>query len=177
MVPLDVPSITLRAPVATDGLAVHRLIAACPPLDTNSVYCNLLQCTHFADTCAVAERDGRIVGFLSGYLLPQCPDTLFLWQFAVADEARGQGLAKRMLHHVLARPGNRDVRRIEATVTASNAASWGVFESFAREHDAAAARRPMFERDAHFGGEHDSEVLISIGPISPIHSTAATEDI
>ena len=41
-------------------MAIWELISACPPLDTNSAYANLLQCTHFADTCVIAEREGRI---------------------------------------------------------------------------------------------------------------------
>ena len=44
-----------------DGLAVNRLIASCPPLDTNSTYCNFLQCLHFAETSVLAEKDGKVV--------------------------------------------------------------------------------------------------------------------
>src|SRR3546814_7090005 len=54
------PDFSFRNPVAEDAQAIHDLIAACPPLDTNSLYCNLLQCTHFAETCVLAERDGEI---------------------------------------------------------------------------------------------------------------------
>src|SRR3546814_8137441 len=57
----------LRRPVATDGPAITALVARCAPLDRNSAYCNLLQCTHFADSCIVAERDGAIVGWVSGH--------------------------------------------------------------------------------------------------------------
>ena len=32
--------ILIRTPVIKDGMAVHNLIANCPPLDTNSSYCN-----------------------------------------------------------------------------------------------------------------------------------------
>src|SRR3546814_14681168 len=43
------PDFSFRNPVAEDAQAIHDLIAACPPLDTNSLYCNLLQCTQFAE--------------------------------------------------------------------------------------------------------------------------------
>ncbi|MDA3870409.1 MAG: diaminobutyrate acetyltransferase, partial [Gammaproteobacteria bacterium] len=89
--------IELRKPISTDGAAVHRLISQCPPLDTNSMYCNLLQCTHFADTSVAAVQENELVGFVSGYIVPQRADTLFVWQVAVGDKARGQGLAGRML--------------------------------------------------------------------------------
>ena len=46
---------SLRRPVDTDGYALSQLIERCPPLDTNSVYCNLLQCTDFSATSIAAE--------------------------------------------------------------------------------------------------------------------------
>ena len=82
------------APGAEDGPSVHALIAACPPLDQNSVYANLLQCTHFADTCVAVKREGRLVGWVSGYIPPQEPDVLFVWQVAVAEEAQQLALDK-----------------------------------------------------------------------------------
>ena len=62
--------ITFRKPESQDGSRVHKLISECKPLDENSVYCNLLQCTHFADTSVAAEMDGDLVGFISGYIHP-----------------------------------------------------------------------------------------------------------
>ena len=85
-----------RAPKSTDGAQVHQLIENCPPLDTNSMYCNLVQCTHFADTSVAVTLDDEMVGFISGHLIPERPDTLFIWQVAVSKKARGQGLAGRM---------------------------------------------------------------------------------
>src|SRR5690606_35020586 len=79
--------ITLRPPASADGPHLHRLVRACKPLDENSIYCNLLQCTHFADTCVAAEQDGELVGFISGYIPPKQADTLFVWQVAVSEQA------------------------------------------------------------------------------------------
>jgi len=142
------------------------LIAECPPLDTNSAYCNLLQCTHFAETCVVAERDGALAGWISGYRLPAAPDQLFVWQVAVHASARGTGLGGRMLDHLIARAAADPVREILTTITEANAASWALFTSFARRHGARLARRPMFDRDAHFAGAHETEHLVSIGPLA-----------
>lgn len=162
-VPVRRPAL-LRLPESTDGAPLHRLVAACPPLDPNSLYCNLLQCTHFRGTSVAAERDGELVGFISGYIPPEQPDTLFVWQVAVHAAARGEGLGKRMLKELLARPQCRAVRYLDTTVTPGNAASWAMFESLARDLGAPTAREVLFERGRHFGGAHDSEELLRIGP-------------
>lgn len=157
-------TITLRKPQADDGYRLHQLVAACPPLDPNSVYCNLLQCSHFADTGVAAEKDGELVGFISGYIPPQEPDVLFIWQVAVHENGRGQGLGKRMLKAILAREACRDVRFLHTTITGDNEASWGLFGSLARDLGADMNRAPHFERERHFGGQHDTEYLLRIGP-------------
>lgn len=157
--------IQLRVPVSEDGLALHRLVAACPPLDPNSAYCNLLHCTHFANTSVAAVRAGELLGFISAYRLPDSPQTLFVWQVAVAPAGRGQGLAGRMLDHILARAALHEVRYLETTVTAANRASWALFESAALRWGAALQRLPGFDQDRHFGGVHASECLVRIGPL------------
>lgn len=156
--------ITLRPPQDTDGLALHRLIAASPPLDPNSMYCNLLQCVDFADTAVAAERDGELVGFISGYIPPRRPDTLFVWQVVVARSARGLGLGKRMLQHLLTRLTPQGIRYLDTTITEDNAASWALFKAVARDRGAAYTRTVRFDRGQHFGDCHDTEFLLRIGP-------------
>ncbi|HWW65467.1 MAG TPA: diaminobutyrate acetyltransferase [Sphingomonadaceae bacterium] len=156
-------------PSAEDGPAVSRLIAECPPLDPNSAYCNLLQCTHFAESCVVAERDGRLLGWLSAYRPPAAPDEIFVWQVAVHGAARGQGLGQRLINTLLSRPVSRGATRLTTTITGDNGASWALFTAFARGHDARIDRRPMFDRDAHFAGRHETEHLVSIAPINAGH--------
>ncbi len=51
----------LREPEAEDGADIWALVRDCKPLDENSMYCNLIQCDHFSDTCIVAELDDEIV--------------------------------------------------------------------------------------------------------------------
>ena len=164
--PATADSIVLREPCATDGAALHRLIAACPPLDPNSMYCNLLQCADFSDTSVAAERNGELMGFISGYIPPRRPDTLFIWQVAVSTAARGMGLGKRMLSHLLDRTAPRGVRYLDTTITEDNAASWALFQSLARDRNAACNSHVHFDREQHFDGSHDSELLLRIGPFS-----------
>jgi L-2,4-diaminobutyric acid acetyltransferase len=158
--------ITLTNPQAEDGVAIHQLIASCPPLDANSVYCNLLQCSHFADTAIIAKSGDDTVGFVSGYRLPARPDVLFVWQVAVSKSARGQGLASRLLQAQLDTEACQGVRFIETTITKDNDASRALFRAFADKNGGTVEESAFFDRTTHFNDQHDSEYLIRIGPFS-----------
>jgi len=157
-------SVVYRQPLAVDGAAVYRLVEQCPPLDTNSMYCNLLQSSHFSGTSVAAEYQGELVGFISGYIVPERPDCLFVWQVAVSDKVRGKGVATGMLKAILARPQCDAVRYLETTITESTRASWALFEGLAAKCQTGLEHSVMFDRDEHLGGEHDSEQLVRIGP-------------
>lgn len=179
-------AIVLRPPVAEDAVALHALIANSPPLDGNSLYCNLLHCTHFSQTSVAAldvpsassesaelvagqsagdfANTARLLGFISAYIPPAQPDTLFVWQVVVDVTMRGQRLAARMLDHILQRPSCAAVRYVDTTITAANQASRRMFAAWAADHQAQVHQAPHFERERHLGGAHDSEYLVRIGP-------------
>lgn len=146
-------------------MALHRLVGECPPLDTNSSYCNLLQCSHFGSTSIAAVRTDDLVGSVTGYRVPDRPDTLFVWQVAVHPSARGQGLARTMLRKLLAQPAMRDIRFVETSITPGNEASWRLFMGFAAEQHAVMERSVMFDKALHFQGAHDTECLVRVGPL------------
>lgn len=150
--------------MSTDGARIWRLIGETSALDDNSLYCNLLQATHFSATCAIAEKDGQVIGWLSGYIPPEHPDTYFVWQICVSDAARGQGLGYRLIADVLARPTCQAVSTLQCTITADNEPSWALFRGVASRLNAQMRQIELFEKDAHFAGLHDSELAVSIGP-------------
>ena len=155
-------------PRAEDGPRVTALIASSPPLDANSAYCNLLQCTDFSETCVLAERDGEVMGWISAYRPPAHAERLFVWQVAVDPRARGEGLALRMLDELIARPAAASAQVLATTITEDNDASWALFRAFARRSDANLTKSPRFEREAHFAGAHDTEweARIALPPTS-----------
>ena len=158
---------TLRRPQPTDGHALNQLIERCPPLDTNSVYCNLLQCTHFSATSIAAEnQSGELVGFISGYCPPERPDTLFVWQVAVDDSMRGQGLGISMLMGLIERTAAHGVRWLETTISPGNGASVALFAKAFRQLGVTASTEVLFSRAHHFNGQHDDEVLYRAGPFA-----------
>lgn len=70
-----------------------------------------------------------------------------------------------MLDALLARPAVDGAASLITTITADNAPSWGLFTSFARKHGISLSRTKLFERQAHFGGAHETEWQAEIGPL------------
>jgi L-2,4-diaminobutyric acid acetyltransferase len=126
------------------------------------MYCNLVQCDHFRDTCIVAEMDGEIVGWVSGYRLPDDPETLFVWQVAVSQTARGTGLGTLMLRGLLSRESCKGVTRVQTTITRDNAASWALFRKFTEVSEAELSSAPYFSKSQHFDELHDTEYMVTI---------------
>jgi len=157
-------SVALRPPVLQDGASIKALVHESGVLEANSLYSYLLMCRHFADTCVVAEQEETLVGFVTGYIAPHTPDVVFVWQVAVKPSMRGRGLGLVMLRSLVERQRVIDIRFLEASVTPSNAASQGLFRSFARCLNTKWEIKPFFGREL-FGGEaHEPELLWRIGP-------------
>ena len=160
--------VELRAPTIDDGPALWALARDTDVLDLNSPYAYALWCRDFAETSVLASIDG-VIGFATGYRRPDEPGTLFVWQVAVADVARGRGIAGRMLDALLVRPTVAAERftHLETTITDDNVASRRLFTSFAERHHAQLERLPLFD-SRHFpddpGVGHEPEVLHRIGP-------------
>lgn len=152
----------LRPPTIEDGGAMWRVARDSQTLDLNTSYAYLLWARDFAATSVVAERDGEVVGFVSGYIRPEAPHTLMVWQVAVDADQRGHGLAGRMLDHLAETvPG---VTSLETTITDDNEASRALFARFARNRGADHEELDLFVRE-HFPDEgHEPEVLHRIGP-------------
>lgn len=158
------PRIVLRKPSSRDGAALHQLIVQCPPLDLNSLYAYLLLGEHHADTCVVAELDGKLVGAVTAYFPPAQTGTLFVWQVAVAPAMQGCRLASRMLDHLIARCATqRPLRHVDATISPSNAASRTLFASIAKRHGVDMTSQPHYSA-ADFGAGHEEEWLYRLGP-------------
>lgn len=161
----DRQDIVLRRPTLQDGAAVHALIQASPPLDVNSTYAYLLLCHHFAETCVVAELDGKLVGFISGYVPPAQKDTFFVWQVAVHSDARGRGLGVSMLRYLLQSQDIGHIRYLDTTVSPSNQASRAMFAKLARDLETVISEQPLFPKSLFGeGAGHEDEMLLRIGP-------------
>ncbi|MFE7790303.1 diaminobutyrate acetyltransferase [Streptomyces sp. NPDC057460] len=149
-----------------DGAAIWRIARDSEVLDLNSSYSYLLWCRDFAATSVVArDATGEPVAFVTGYIRPDRPETLVVWQVAVDHGHRGIGLAAELLDSLTARvTAEQDLARVETTITPDNTASDRLFTSYALRHDAAVEREVLFDGGLFPEGTHLPEVLYRIGP-------------
>ncbi|MDZ7819397.1 MAG: diaminobutyrate acetyltransferase [Aliarcobacter sp.] len=161
-------SILFRIPQKKDAKKIVDLIKSGGSLDLNSEYLYLLQTTHFNETCSVAVYEDKIIGFVSGYLLPKEEEKLFIWQVAVSSKFRGQNLAKRIIMDIFNRNNSKkQIKYILSTVSPSNKSSQRVFEKVANDFDTNIKNETLFSLD-DFIDSHEIEVQYTIGPINTI---------
>ncbi|MET7621614.1 diaminobutyrate acetyltransferase [Streptomyces sp. NPDC005408] len=158
----------IDTPRVEDGAAIWRIARDSEVLDLNSSYSYLLWCRDFAATSVVARgADGEPIAFVTGYVRPDCPEALVVWQVAVDHAHRGRGLAGVLLDALTARvTGERGVREFETTITPDNTASDRLFTSYAKRHGAQLSREVLFDGGLFPEGSHQPEVLYRIGPFS-----------
>jgi L-2,4-diaminobutyric acid acetyltransferase len=117
----------------------------------------------FSDTCVVAEYDGKIVGFSSGYISQSRDDTFFNWETVVHKDYRGNNLQKRMLLHQIK---ETNVKYFEGTVNPSNKVSEKNFVELAELLNTKFQKRVLFDEEDFENDGHETEILCRIGPIS-----------
>lgn len=168
--------LTFGVPNVSDGARMWRLARASGTLDLNSPYMYLLGASHFAGTSVVARDPAagpEIAGFVFGYLRPDAPDTVFVWQVAVADSHRGRGVGRGMLAALADRLVPSGCRYLECSITPDNLASHALFSSFARARSASLATGQALFTTADFpaGAAHEPELRYRIGPLTPLPPT------
>ncbi|OQR63200.1 diaminobutyrate acetyltransferase [Streptomyces maremycinicus] len=158
----------IERPSVEDGAALWRIAKDSGTLDLNSSYAYLLWCRDFAATSAVARAEGgEPVGFVTGYVRPEDPHTLLVWQVAVDAAQRGRGLAAALLDGLTARvAAERPLTAVETTIAPGNTASERLFTSYAERHGATVTREVLFDTGLFPDGPHDPEVLYRIGPLA-----------
>ena len=164
-------NLKLRAPTVEDAHAICELVCDSDVLDSNSLYCYLLLCRHFAETCLVGVIDDEVIAFVSAYRPPNRPDSIFVWQIAVAGSHQRHGLGSKLLNALTGLRAVQSCSFIEATVTPSNQASLRMFQRLAERLNAPLETVEGFAQDL-FGSEessnaalHEEERLIRIGPL------------
>ncbi|PAV27970.1 diaminobutyrate acetyltransferase [Virgibacillus profundi] len=156
-----------RKPNKEDGASAWELVKHTGNLDLNSSYSYIMWCEIFSDTSIVVVRKEtqKVIGFISGFIHPDQPDTLFIWQVAVHSSERGNGLATKMLLQLLDRDACEGVHYVEATVSPSNSPSKRLFLGLARKFETNWKISDYITTDDFPGTGHEDEMLFKIGPL------------
>jgi L-2,4-diaminobutyric acid acetyltransferase len=156
------PNVLIRMPSAHDGAKVWELVKHTRVLDVNSAYSYIMLCDLFKGTCAVAEQSGEIVGFVSSFQLAERRNALFIWQIAVTETLRGQGIGLSLLKELLSRQENAEIRSIEATISPSNVSSGSLFGRLATELGSTLEQYNGYSSHLFPDGAHEDENWIRI---------------
>ncbi|MFJ6698470.1 diaminobutyrate acetyltransferase [Streptomyces sp. NPDC091272] len=169
---LENSSLEIDSPRVEDGAAIWRIARDSEVLDLNSSYSYLLWCRDFATTSVVA-RDrpgGDPIAFITGYVRPERPETLVVWQVAVDGEHRGRGLAGTLLEALTTKvAASHGISTVETTITPDNVPSDRLFTSYAERRGASLTREVLFDGGlfpADSGETHLPEVLYRISPVA-----------
>lgn len=145
---------------------MFRIVKESKVLDVNSSYSYLMWSKYFNNTSIIAEcENNEVIGFVSGFLQPESPNTLFVWQVAVDHKHRGKGLATKLIEQLLNQLESENVNFLEATVTPSNIPSSKLFKGIAKKNDTNCIIFECFSEDQFPDPSHEPEMTYRIGPL------------
>lgn len=156
---------SLEQPTKEDGQGMWSLVKE-SSLDLNSAYKYIMMAEYFSETCVVAKERGEVVGFITGFIQPEHPDVIFVWQVGVDSSQRGKGVASKMLNELVSRDVCKHVRYLEATITEDNKASQSLFKRLAKDHDTIYEIQECFPEDVFPEEDQKAEYTYRIGPFA-----------
>lgn len=158
-------TIHFRRPTENDGSEMYRIVQQSEVLDVNSPYSYLMWSKYFNKTSIVAVCENQIIGFVTGFIQPEDPNTLFIWQIAVDKHYRGHGLATKLIEQLLVRLREEEIIFLEATVTPSNIPSSKLFKGIAEKQKTNCAIFECFSKELFPDENHETEFTYRIGPL------------
>jgi phosphoribosylamine--glycine ligase len=126
---LEASAVRFRPAREEEFLSVQGFVSGCPPLEAYPQHVYRILLRHFGSCSFVAEREGRVLGFVLGLASHRRPGTYFLWQIGVAPDQQGTGLGRRLLRHVEAELSRLGLHRVDVTIDPMNDPSRRLFEA------------------------------------------------
>ena len=150
------PPAQLRTAAEADYPAVASAIQSWwtqPGLDTASAareraaLVPRLWLQHFASTSLVAERDGRLAGFLIGFLSQDCPSEGYIHFVGVAPDHRGRGIGRLLYERFFAVCRAASRRTVRCVTSPANTLSIAFHEAmgFAIERSDGEIAKPDYD--------------------------------
>nr|WP_163502630.1 GNAT family N-acetyltransferase [Halomonas socia] len=113
-------SLQYRHPSLEDAHEIYQLAKSTDQLDRYPEYFYLLWCRDFKGTSLIAKKDHVLAGFIIGYIRPEDPATLLIWQQAMSPKILNRGTGVRMLYYLTKKCVSNGTRFIEATIDPKN---------------------------------------------------------
>lgn len=157
--------VQFREPTEDDGKEMFRIVQESQVLDVNSSYSYLMWSKYFNKTSIIASCEDEVIGFVSGFLQPESPETLFVWQVAVDPKFQGNGLATKLIEQLIKQLDEHEgIHYLEATVTPSNIPSSKLFQGIAKKKDTECTISECFSEDQFPDPNHEAELTYRVGP-------------
>ncbi len=157
--------VSFEMPRVEDGQEIWQLIKNTSNLDLNSAYSYLMLGKYFSETCVLAKKKDKTVGFISAFQVPKEANVLFIWQVAVDANFRRSGLAMKMFTHLLARKNCQQISYLEITVNPSNDAAYSFYYKLADKLHTSCTESICFPSWLFPGAQHEDEIMLRIGPL------------
>ena len=71
------PALSFHHPDASEGAGMWELVKETGVLELNSSYLYLMMGRYYGQTCLVAKQNGKVRGFVMGFIPPERDDTYF----------------------------------------------------------------------------------------------------
>ena len=116
-------------------------------------------CRDLSETCSVAEIDGHVVGFATGFMMPDEKRGLFLWQTGLHPDYQGKGIGSKLETFLI---DTIKPNYLKFTVEASNGAANRTAQKKA-EYMELPWNNPGAISSDDLGGNHEAEVIYYVG--------------
>ncbi|AZT99943.1 diaminobutyrate acetyltransferase [Brevibacterium linens] len=158
-----------ETPTLKDAASMWSLVRSTPEVDQNSAYYYMIWCRDFMNTTRVVRHEGEVAAFITGYIQPDAPDTLMIWQQVISPAFRGTGLGICLLRSV-AEPliKSSSIQFVEATVSAVPSPPARTLEKLGALYGAPVASTELFSSSMFPDSDHGPEILVRVGPIGSV---------
>ena len=112
---------------------IRKFVKCSKPLDLHTAFTYWTLFKYFGDTCFVLEKEGRIIGFISGLLSSSQHGILYLWQIGIDPDDRGNRYAEILLKRMVEAARAKDCNGLQVTIAPENRSSYRLFSRFALE--------------------------------------------
>jgi ribosomal protein S18 acetylase RimI-like enzyme len=157
-VPPDPAAVTFRRPVEADHPRLVRVIDEWWGGRRIRQLLPRLWLQHFTGTSWIAEgADGRLAGFLVGFISPDRPDTAYVHMIATDPNGRRRGLGRALYERFIDDMRGRGCRTVTAITWPGNRASIAFHQMLGFRVDDGPGTQPIYGTPAYADYDDDRE--------------------